>query len=211
LSRFGLDFNDERWTGLVGGYRTPYDPRPALRSLEQRTGVEEAWQELCTELYHQGDVGEASYAAVPHLVRIYEEQGIPDWNTYALVATIEEARQVGKNPDLPSYLCDAYEEAWGELFKMMTDVATTHVHYRGGGPALTDLLSGQVQVFFNGVVPSIEYIRTGQLRALAVSTATRSDALPEVPTVSEFVPGYEVSTWYGVGAPKNTPGEIVDK
>ncbi len=99
----------------------------------------------------------------------------------------------------------------GELFKMMTDVATTHVHYRGGGPALIDLLSGQVQVFFNGVVPSIEYIRTGQLRALAVSTATRSDALPEVPTVSEFVPGYEVSTWYGVGAPKNTPGEIVDK
>src|SRR5260370_28931540 len=118
LSRFGLDFNDERWTGLVGGYRTPYDPRPAVSTVEQRTGVEEAWQDLCTELYHQGDVGEASYAAVPHLVRIYEEQGIPDWNTYALVATIEEARQVGKNPDLPSYLCDAYEEAWHRLVRI---------------------------------------------------------------------------------------------
>ena len=102
MNRVGLDFNDERWAGLVGGYRTPYDPRPALRSLEERKGVEEAWHELCTELYHQGDVGEASYAAVPHLVRIYEEQGIPDWNTYALAATIEEARQVGKNPHLPT-------------------------------------------------------------------------------------------------------------
>jgi hypothetical protein len=118
MKRVGLDFNDERWAGLVGGYRIPYDPRPALRCLEQRTGVHEAWQELCTELYHQGDVGEASYAAVPHLVRIYEEQGIPDWNTYALIATIEEARQVGKNPDLPTYLCDPYEEAWNSLVRI---------------------------------------------------------------------------------------------
>jgi hypothetical protein len=118
MNRVGLDFNDERWAGLVGGYRTPYDPRPALRSLEERKGVEEAWHELCTELYHQGDVGEASYAAVPHLVRIYEEQGIPDWNTYALAATIEEARQVGKNPDLPTYLCEPYVEAWHRLVRI---------------------------------------------------------------------------------------------
>jgi len=99
----------------------------------------------------------------------------------------------------------------GELLKMMTGIATTHVHYRGGGPALTDLLGGQVQVYFNGVAPSLEYIRTGQLRALAVTSATRSEALPEIPTVSEFVPGYELIQWYGVGVPKSTPSEIVDK
>ena len=86
-----------------------------------------------------------------------------------------------------------------------------HVPYRSGGPALTDLLGGQVQVYFASTVASIEYIRAGRLRALAVTTATRSDALPGIPTMGEFVPGYEASTWYGVGAPKATPAEIVDK
>jgi tripartite-type tricarboxylate transporter receptor subunit TctC len=99
----------------------------------------------------------------------------------------------------------------GELFKMMTGVNMVHVPYRGGGPALTDLLGGQVQVYFTGTVSSIEYIKTGRLRALAVTTATRSEALPDVPTVSEFVPGYEASGWFGVGAPKSTPTEIIDK
>ena len=94
---------------------------------------------------------------------------------------------------------------------MMTGVDMVHVPYRGGGPALTDLLGGQVQVIFIAVPSSIEYIRAGKLRALAVTTATRSDALPDIPTVGEFVPGYEASTWYGVGAPKNTPAEIVEK
>ena len=83
--------------------------------------------------------------------------------------------------------------------------------YRGAGPALTDLLGGQVQVIFAGMASSIEYIRAGRLRALAVTTATRSQALPDVPAVGEFVPGYEASFWTGVGAPKNTPPEIVDK
>ena len=86
-----------------------------------------------------------------------------------------------------------------------------HVPYRSGGPALTDLLGGQVQVYFASTVASIEYIRAGRLRALAVTTAMRSDALPGIPTMGEFVPGYEASTWYGVGAPKATPAEIVDK
>jgi len=99
----------------------------------------------------------------------------------------------------------------GELFKMMTGVNMVHVPYRGGAPALTDLLGGQVQVYFTGTVSSIEYIKTGRLRALAVTTATRSEALPDVPTVSEFVPGYEASGWFGVGAPKSTPTEIIDK
>jgi len=99
----------------------------------------------------------------------------------------------------------------GELFKMMTGVDMVHVPYRGGGPGLTDLLGGQVQLMFVSTVSSIEYIKTGRLRALAVTTATRSDALPDVPTVGEFVPGYEASSWFGVGAPKNTPSQIIDK
>jgi tripartite-type tricarboxylate transporter receptor subunit TctC len=99
----------------------------------------------------------------------------------------------------------------GELFKMTAGVNMVHVPYRGGGPALTDLLGGQVQVMFPGTVASIEYIRAGRLRALAVTTATRSEALPGIPTMGEFVPGYEASQWFGIGAPKNTPGDIVDK
>ena len=99
----------------------------------------------------------------------------------------------------------------GELFKMMTGTDMLLVSYRGGAPALTDLLGGQVQVMFPTIVSSIEYIRAGRLRALAVTTATRSDALPDIPTMGDFVPGYEASVWTGVGAPKNTPAEIVDK
>jgi tripartite-type tricarboxylate transporter receptor subunit TctC len=99
----------------------------------------------------------------------------------------------------------------GELFKMMTGVAFIHVPYRGASPALTDLLSGQVQVLFEPLPASIQHIKSGALRALAVTTATRSEALPEVPTVGEFVPGYEASGWSGVCAPKNTPIEIIEK
>jgi tripartite-type tricarboxylate transporter receptor subunit TctC len=99
----------------------------------------------------------------------------------------------------------------GELFKAMTGVHMVHVPYRGNAPALTDLLAGQVQLGFDTMPSSIEYIRAGKLRALAVSTATRSEALPDVPTVSEFVPGYESSPYFGVGVPSNTPAEIVHK
>jgi len=99
----------------------------------------------------------------------------------------------------------------GELFKMMTGVDMVHVPYRGIAPALNDLLGGQVQVTFASMPSSIEYIRAGKLRALAVTTATRSVALPDVPTVGEFVPGYEESGWTGIGAPKATPAEIVEK
>jgi tripartite-type tricarboxylate transporter receptor subunit TctC len=99
----------------------------------------------------------------------------------------------------------------GELFKMLTGVDMVHVPYRGGGPALTDLLGGQVQVYFGPMPPSIEHIRSGKLRALGVTSARRSQALPDIPSVSDFVPGYEASQWYGIGAPKYTPTEIVDK
>jgi tripartite-type tricarboxylate transporter receptor subunit TctC len=99
----------------------------------------------------------------------------------------------------------------GELFKIMTGVSLVHVPYRGAAPALTDLISGQVQVMFDAVSSSIEYIRAGKLRALAMTTATRSDALPDLPTISDFVPGYETSSWSGIGAPKDPPVEIVGK
>jgi tripartite-type tricarboxylate transporter receptor subunit TctC len=99
----------------------------------------------------------------------------------------------------------------GELFKMMTGVNMIHVPYRGGAPAIADLLGGHVQVISSPTPDSIEFIRSGRLRALAVTTATRSEALPDLPTVGDFVPGYEARAFYGVGAPKNTPIQIVDK
>jgi tripartite-type tricarboxylate transporter receptor subunit TctC len=99
----------------------------------------------------------------------------------------------------------------GELFKMMASVNMVHVPYRGTGPALTDLIGGQVQIYFDGLPTSIEHIRAGKLRALAVTTATRSEVLPDVPILSEFLPGYEASFYGGFGAPKNTPSEIIEK
>jgi tripartite-type tricarboxylate transporter receptor subunit TctC len=99
----------------------------------------------------------------------------------------------------------------GELFKVMTGVDMIHVQYRGNGPALIDLLAGQVQVGFDTMPASIAYVRAGKLRALAVSTVTRSQTLPDLPTVSEFVPGYESSGYFGLGAPGKTPAEIIDK
>ena len=99
----------------------------------------------------------------------------------------------------------------GELFKMMAGVDLVHVPYRGSAPALTDLIGGQVQVTFDRLTSSIQHIRSGALRALAVTSATRSKVLPDLPTLGEFVPGYEATAWYGIAAPKSTPSEIIDK
>jgi tripartite-type tricarboxylate transporter receptor subunit TctC len=105
----------------------------------------------------------------------------------------------------------APSHVFGELFKMMTGTSMVHVPYRGASPAVTALLGGQVQVFFSPLSSAVEHVRAGKLRALAVTTANRSEALPDVPTMSEFVPGYEASNWYGVGAPRNTPAAVIDK
>ena len=99
----------------------------------------------------------------------------------------------------------------GELFKLMTGINMQHVPYRGSAPMLTDLLAGQVQIAFDNLQPSMPHIKAGTLRALAVTTATRSDALPDLPTIGDFVAGYEASTWNGMCAPKNTPADIVDR
>ncbi len=100
---------------------------------------------------------------------------------------------------------------FGELFKMMAEIDLVHVPYRGGAPAITDLISGQIQLMFLPLPASIGYIRSGQLRPFAITTAKRSDVLPAVPTVAEFVPGYEASSWHGIGTPKNTPSGIIAK
>jgi tripartite-type tricarboxylate transporter receptor subunit TctC len=100
---------------------------------------------------------------------------------------------------------------FGELFQMMTGVNMVHIPYRGGAPAVTDMLGGQVQVMFDNTASSIEHIRSGKLRALAITTATRAEVLPDLPILGDFVAGYEASTWAGIGVPKNTPTEIIDR
>jgi len=99
----------------------------------------------------------------------------------------------------------------GELFKMLTGINMVHVPYRGGAPALTDLLAGQVHVMFDNIPTCAEHVKSGKLRGLAVTSTTRSAVLPELPTVADFLPGYEASAWYGIGAPKNTPAEVINR
>jgi hypothetical protein len=110
-----LDFYDDRWSQLKGGRRTLCDPRPLLTKLERGEDTKAVWHALWDELHHQGDVDEASYASVPHLVRIYRKSGLIGWNTYAIVAAIELARGEGNNPELPEWLRDGYFEAIRDL------------------------------------------------------------------------------------------------
>jgi hypothetical protein len=118
-----LSLDDERWQELEGGYRTRFDPRPLLLKLETSKDTKAAWNELWEGLHHQGDVGEASYAAVPHLVRIYRDRGGSEWGTYAIVATIELARDSGKNPEVPDWLKEDYFRA----IRTLAEVGATEV------------------------------------------------------------------------------------
>ena len=130
------------------------------------------------------------------------------------VMTVPELIAYGKaNPDklnMASAGPGSAPHMAGELFAMMAGIRMIHVAYRGQGPALSDLLGGQVQILFATTPGTSEYISTGRLRALAVTTATRAQVLPQLPTVGDFVPGYEASQWYGMGAPRSTPAEIID-
>lgn len=118
-----ISLEDLRWSNMTGGYQTPFDPRPLLKRLETESDTTDTWRELCDELHHQGDVGDASFAAVPFLVRNYRERGGIDWNTYAIVAIIELARNQGGNPDVPQWLAEDYFHAIGEL----AEIGTTEV------------------------------------------------------------------------------------
>ena len=113
-----LDLDDPRWERLEGGYRVPYDPRPALERLELDADHSAVWEELWDNLYHQGDVGEASYAVIPHLARIIRDRGLIDWNIFALASSIELERESGHNPPIPSWLAPSYEAAWEQLFEL---------------------------------------------------------------------------------------------
>jgi tripartite-type tricarboxylate transporter receptor subunit TctC len=147
----------------------------------------------------------ASIARVPQVMEVHPS--VP-------ASTVSEFIAYAKaNPgklNMASAGIGSVQQVGGELFKMMSGVDMLHVPYKGAGPALIDLLSGQVQVMFDTMPGSIQQIRAGTVRALAVTTASRSEALPELPTVADFLPGYEASQWYGLGAPRTTPAEIVD-
>jgi tripartite-type tricarboxylate transporter receptor subunit TctC len=148
----------------------------------------------------------ASISHVPHVMVVHPSfpaKTVPEFIAYAKANAGKINMASAGNGSTPHVA--------GELFKMMAGVNLIHVPYRSAGPALTDLLGGQVQVMFDNLASSIEHIRAGKLRPLAVTTTMRSETLPDVPTVSEFVPGYEVSNWFGVGAPKATPAEILDR
>src|SRR5512146_1348737 len=113
-----LAANDRRWSTLKGGYRLPLDPRPLVNSLATQSDTNAAWSELWNELHHQGDVGDASYAAVPLLVELHERRGVADWNTYAIVSTIELARTEHENPEIPAWLSGEYFKAIQDLSKL---------------------------------------------------------------------------------------------
>ena len=146
----------------------------------------------------------ASIAGAPYVMVINPSvpaKTVPEFIAYAKA-----------NPskiNMASSVSGSVSHVFGERFKMMTGINLVHVPYRGG--FVPDLLSGQVQLVFGTISTLIQYIRGGMLRALAVTTTTRSDVLPDIPTMAEFVPGYEASAWYGVGAPKDTPAEVIDK
>jgi tripartite-type tricarboxylate transporter receptor subunit TctC len=148
----------------------------------------------------------ASISRVPNVLVVHPSfpaKTVPEFIAYAM-ANPGKISMASPGIGSPQHVA-------GELFKMMTGVNMQHVPYRGAAPALTDLLGGQVQVFFATTPASIEYIKVGRLHPLAVTTATRWEGLPDIPTLSDFVPGFEASSWYGIGAPRNAPTDIVEK
>ena len=147
----------------------------------------------------------ASIARMPNVMEVnpsFPATTVPEFIAYAK-ANPDKINFASGGTGSPTHLT-------GELFKMMTGIKMVHLPYRGAGPALIDLLGGQVEVMFATLPSSIGYIRGGKLRALAVTPAARSEVMPDVPSIGEFVPGYDAGDWYGIGAPKSTPTEIVD-
>jgi tripartite-type tricarboxylate transporter receptor subunit TctC len=157
-------------------------------------------------IFHRDIAPVASVMRIPQIIDVHPSlpvKTLPEFIAYAK-ANPGKVNMGSAGVGSPQHIA-------GELFKMMTSVHLVHVPYRGGAPAIADLLGGQLQVMFDVMPDAIEYVRVGKLHPLAVTTATRFSVMPEIPTVSEFLPGYETSYWLGVGAPKSTPSEIIDK
>jgi len=151
-------------------------------------------------------------APVAHVVRVPNVIAVhPSFPTKTVPEFIAHARANPGKVSMATAGIGSLAHVFGELFKMMADVDLVAVPYRGGGPALIGMLSGQVDVIFVPTPASIEYVRAGRLRALGVTSTTRVEILPDLPPVAEFVPGYEASSWFGICAPRNTPAEIIDK
>jgi tripartite-type tricarboxylate transporter receptor subunit TctC len=148
----------------------------------------------------------ANVVRVPNVIAVH-----PSFPAKTVPEFIAHARANPGKVSMATAGIGSLAHVFGELFKMMADVDLVAVPYRGGGPALIDMLSGQVDVIFVPTPASIEYVRAGRLRALGVTSTTRVEILPDLPPVAEFVPGYEASSWFGICAPRNTPAEIVDK
>jgi tripartite-type tricarboxylate transporter receptor subunit TctC len=148
----------------------------------------------------------AGIARVPQVMEVH-----PSVSAKTVPELIAYAKANPGKLNMASAGMGSVQQVGGDLFKMMTGVDMVHVPYKGAGPAIIDLLGGQVQVMFDTMPSSIQNIKAGRLRALAVTTTTRSEALPELPTVADFVPGYESSQWYGLTAPRATPAEVIDK
>jgi tripartite-type tricarboxylate transporter receptor subunit TctC len=148
----------------------------------------------------------ATISGVPSIIAVH-----PSFPAKTIPEFIAYARANPGKANMASEGIGGFGQLFGEMFKMMAGINMVHVPYRGAAPALTDLMGAQVQVMFVTVPSSIQYVRAAMLRALAVTSATRAEALPDIPTVGEFLPGYEASNWYGVGVPKKTPTEIVEK
>jgi tripartite-type tricarboxylate transporter receptor subunit TctC len=209
--RLGQPFLIENRTGAGGNIATeavvtaPPDGHTLLMVSATNARNTSLYDKL-NFIFHRDIAPVASIMRVPNIVDVN-----PSVPVKTLLEFISYAKANPGKLNMGSAGVGSGQHLAGELFKMMTGVNLVHVPYRGGAPAITDLLGGQVQVMFDVLPESIEYIRTGKLRPLGVTTANRLEALPDVPTVGDFVPGYEVSHFYGLGAPRKTPTEIVDK
>jgi tripartite-type tricarboxylate transporter receptor subunit TctC len=210
--RLGQPFIIENRVGAAGNIateavvRAPADGYTLLLFPQSSSAINATLYEKLNFNFIRDIAPVASINRTPHVI---------DVNPSIPVRTVPEFIAFAKaNPgklNMGSAGIGSGQHVLGELFKMMTGVNLVHVPYRGGATMLADLLGGQVQVIFNNLSESIGYIRAGRLRPLAVTTAIRSELLPDLPTVGDFVPGYEASAWFGVGVPRNTPAAIIDK
>jgi tripartite-type tricarboxylate transporter receptor subunit TctC len=208
--RFGRQFITENKTGAAGSIAAEYvvNAAPDGYTLLVFASAAAVNATLFTNLnfnFKRDIAPIASILRVPNVILVN-----PSFPIKTLPELIAYAKANPGKINMATAGIGTTPHVFGELFKMMAGVNLLPVHYRGGGPALTDLLAGQVQVMFDPAGEAMGYIKAGRLRGLAVTSATRLAALPDIPTVGDFVPGYEADGWSGMGAPKNTPIEIID-